>query len=680
MPISLQTNFDVFSNYPIDSRMVVDTISLRNAIEYKYEGLKVFVKSDQTSYIWNGTSWIIDGSNIGGIYGGSGSLPSDVGVFFGTVSTTLNSSSNRLYKWASSVTDDQNYIYDYFYRRAAGDDYDTLAFRTEQKLRKTDGTFLQGPFIEYNGTEPRLSSLIGSLVLGVPNLSTNGFGSKLVITPNNLISFYTSIDPSTELPMTISRLNSQTFLGFNFNPITNSASPTFNTYDGTKNAYRIKFGVNGVNELTFETKLGGNYSWQEALKIDNVDLNSASVKYSPVKLLTDTSGRDWDGISNKSWSLQSVEEILRNSENKFTKTQMWGQGTVDNPSIVNNTLYLKNDGNSFNVKLGANEWIKDIRMSKSGSYRDFPNGTLLTIKFINTDTSNPGYLKVLAGSNLSETNLPSKIYSDITDAIFSGNDETRLTIDYLPVPDRFGGNLDAGDIMMFRRIDNIWEVVTVNRMRKLVTKISSISTSTTWQFKPLTYLNNFTSTGNFRALGSSTVGNLTTTSIGNHPSKFVYSETAIGNPKDETNFDNYKLRFTVDGNKLVYAQGNFRITLNGIDSTPGTNLTSITSTQNIFWEQQGRENIFRIGEISDITLKPQMESIYSPAIAYGQGDLLFTEPFISISSSGVIFFSFKLKLNKSNPELKDYLISNNTLIDVWVPPFSYTATYGSVTK
>lgn len=44
MSITVTTNFDVNTDQPMDSRRVVDDITARDAIVFRYEGLKVFVK------------------------------------------------------------------------------------------------------------------------------------------------------------------------------------------------------------------------------------------------------------------------------------------------------------------------------------------------------------------------------------------------------------------------------------------------------------------------------------------------------------------------------------------------------------------------------------------------------------------------------------------------------------
>lgn len=65
MPISLIDNFNINTQLPIDGRMVASNSTIRDAISYKYDGMKVFLLSDRKTYIWNqgSSSWDIDGSD-----------------------------------------------------------------------------------------------------------------------------------------------------------------------------------------------------------------------------------------------------------------------------------------------------------------------------------------------------------------------------------------------------------------------------------------------------------------------------------------------------------------------------------------------------------------------------------------------------------------------------------------
>lgn len=59
MSIPLIDNFNINTELPIDSRMVASNSTVRDAISYKYDGMKVFLLDDRKTYIWNknNSSW-----------------------------------------------------------------------------------------------------------------------------------------------------------------------------------------------------------------------------------------------------------------------------------------------------------------------------------------------------------------------------------------------------------------------------------------------------------------------------------------------------------------------------------------------------------------------------------------------------------------------------------------------
>ena len=73
MAINIIDGFYLGSETPIDSRFVVANNTERLAIEYKYDGLKVFQRDNRTTYIWNSSTsiWDVEGS---GALAGTGTL------------------------------------------------------------------------------------------------------------------------------------------------------------------------------------------------------------------------------------------------------------------------------------------------------------------------------------------------------------------------------------------------------------------------------------------------------------------------------------------------------------------------------------------------------------------------------------------------------------------------------
>lgn len=61
MPINIIDGFNLNKVGPIDIRMVATGSSARNAIAWKYDGLKVFDTSDRKTYIWATSSWTVEG-------------------------------------------------------------------------------------------------------------------------------------------------------------------------------------------------------------------------------------------------------------------------------------------------------------------------------------------------------------------------------------------------------------------------------------------------------------------------------------------------------------------------------------------------------------------------------------------------------------------------------------------
>ena len=66
MPTQIIDGFSLGSAVPIDNRIVASGSVARDAIAYKYEGLRVFDTSDSVPYVWIGGTWSSEKSNITG--------------------------------------------------------------------------------------------------------------------------------------------------------------------------------------------------------------------------------------------------------------------------------------------------------------------------------------------------------------------------------------------------------------------------------------------------------------------------------------------------------------------------------------------------------------------------------------------------------------------------------------
>ena len=77
MSIQIIDGFKLNLSKPIDTRMVAANESVRNNIQYKYDGLRVFDLNDKKGYVWYDNTWNLDSSGgvIGGGSGGSLGTP-----------------------------------------------------------------------------------------------------------------------------------------------------------------------------------------------------------------------------------------------------------------------------------------------------------------------------------------------------------------------------------------------------------------------------------------------------------------------------------------------------------------------------------------------------------------------------------------------------------------------------
>lgn len=67
MPIQIIDGFQVNTALPIDNRIVASGSAARNALPYKYEGLRVFDTSDSLAYVWVNGAWANE--NASGVNG-----------------------------------------------------------------------------------------------------------------------------------------------------------------------------------------------------------------------------------------------------------------------------------------------------------------------------------------------------------------------------------------------------------------------------------------------------------------------------------------------------------------------------------------------------------------------------------------------------------------------------------
>jgi hypothetical protein len=699
MPIQIQTNFQTSEQTPIDSRLVVDTITQRDNIEYKFVGLKVYVKSQKITYEWTPSStWKQDDNfRTKGIYGGTGSIPDDIDISYGSVDTTLNSKSKQIYKFSNtafgtSTGRPSNQIRDFFKRRSVGEDYDTVSYVNQYYFRDQNETTLlptiglEDSSIEFNGEDHLNQQILGSLVFNLRN------NSKFIISPKNYFAFYSGTDATTQLPITIAEFDSQKYLGYNFDP---SRTDRNYTFDNSKNAYRIKFGDNNVNELTLETKLANKPNFIIPFKIKNVDSLTTNL-LSPVEFLIDKSTRNW----SNSGELQSIDHlgltnIIRDTESRFTKIQLLNFGTQN--SFTDGILYLNPNGNSFNINL-AGGTLKDIKINKGGQISDYPNGTIL-------------YFKMISGGNISlisktdPLKRDSKIYSDLDDVLTILNDDSIIRVTFR--------NVNSAMPITIRRNNNFWEIINIDRLRRFTFRIYRKSnvpqvTNPDWILVSPAYLDKFTTTGRYIPITSANSLYSTSQIYSNHlpatftsssslysynsPNTFTYSETAIGNKiekADSQSIDTtWELHISISLNRVAHIQGNFKIELKNIITNPRL------TTQNFYWTSNGnsniynlnkdgnglskeRENIYRVGKINNPSIIPLYDTTwfkcsgYSVLKANPVRRINFVNPILSISKKGEMFLSFGAQPSWTVNTISDLDFTSDVDVFIWVPSSSY---------
>lgn len=671
MAIQVITNFNINAPVPIDERNVVSDITARNNIEFKFPGLRTFVLSEGISYVYGTDSvWRVDGgipnnnNNTGGngIYGGSGSLPSDVSINFGTISNSSENRSNFLYYDTSGQTDgDKSYLYNYGYRRNTGQDWDTMGYRTEQKIVPFGSSVRQGPFIEYSGSNPRNPLLTSVLNFGSGNVNLTGRTVRMSIHPK-IIEFYSSQTPSNEFPLSIHSIKDDTVLGYNSTPEELDSY----SYRQSSASYRMLF---SINKLDFDTRIPNSSTINTLIRFETT--SEPTNVSSNVKILVDQSSRDWDNTTTRDPKLLTPQEIVRQLEHRYTRTQMWQSGTFQ--EIKSEVLYLNTDGNSYEVTLQKDAAISNIKAYKSNTLQpDFPTGTILTIKFINSDLTSPGFLRIADGAKGST----SRIKSDLTDATFDKNDSSRLTINH-------GTSLpDNGEIITFRKFNKgtqqWWEIVNLNRERRIVSRNWSLPT-TDWNFIQVSWLSATSSSSSKfnRFAGSSITSPFT--SVGNPPNKWGPDLTSNTTNRETINSDGFKFRISVDGNRIVYVQGNFKIDIK--DTTRNT--TFGNNTRKFYFRSvDQRTNIWNIGKITSVSILPQWESAWTPVRTFARGvytgpklRIEIIDPILSINRLGDIFLSFDAEASfDSNIEV----FMQDIDFEVYVPPFTYTAATGSI--
>lgn len=273
--ISIITNFDVQGQFPIDSRMVVSNLTTRDGLlmSVRYEGLRVYVLSERQSYVWQDGTWRVE---YNGIYGGSGSLPGNVTVDFGSMSTTVGSAS-YYFEYEAGFDSMQSFLQSKFIRHSSNvigssDMWRGVEFR--QQLKYNDGLPPLKKDSSYISFNPSLSGTSnqnpGGLAFGTGYLVSNiPITERMRITSDGNVGIGTN-DPKEFLQI---GSNSSTQIPFVIHNGSNSAIAS-NWYYTTSDQYfsqtrgstRIQF-ENGEIHFSTRNPNVGSSVLNEAMRI-----------------------------------------------------------------------------------------------------------------------------------------------------------------------------------------------------------------------------------------------------------------------------------------------------------------------------------------------------------------------------------------------------------------------------
>jgi len=226
MPISVITNFSINDSVPFDTRLVVTSSTSMDNMLYKYDGLTTYRSDLGLNYTYDGSTWSVSSN---GIYGGSGNLSSaNTTVNFGTVSSSLNSTSNKFVLKSYSGGDSNPNslrLENYFQRHDI--EYSGVSYKSQFIFSENeDQGIYYGAYIMYN-PKPLFNSSRGGISFGVLpggvlSQDTQDAPSyeRMRIDGNGIIRFKpnATVDPTTKsVNIGIDSTNTRPFIGFNWN-------------------------------------------------------------------------------------------------------------------------------------------------------------------------------------------------------------------------------------------------------------------------------------------------------------------------------------------------------------------------------------------------------------------------------------------------------------------------------
>ena len=201
MATTLLTNFNLNYAAPIDSRVIATNSAIRDAVQYKYDGLTVFQTDTRQSWTWNDSSATWSYNVAGnGIYGGSGSLVGNTYINVDIVGSSVGNSS-KILGYYSVAGSNIVYLNNFLRRTSSGSTYQSLAYRIQLSADSTTLSYIEfnpdytdpGAFAIGSGTSERFrinsNGKTGVLMTayGQASFMVNGVASSegIYISPDN---------------------------------------------------------------------------------------------------------------------------------------------------------------------------------------------------------------------------------------------------------------------------------------------------------------------------------------------------------------------------------------------------------------------------------------------------------------------------------------------------------------
>jgi hypothetical protein len=198
-----------------------------------------------------------------------------------------------------------------------------------------------------------------------------------------------------------------------------------------------------------------------------------------------------------------------------------------------------------------------------------------------------------------------------------------------------------------------WEILSIDTSFRITNRVWSTGASAeSFIFDTnIHYLSSLGTNGNF--ISTPATINNNQASGGHPPNKFNFPTTGTSaTNRQSSNLSGFAFRMSIDGNRNVMAQGNFKIFIRNINSA-------------VF--RINELNVWKVGGVRNYSYKPEFETVWTQAGGYMVDDKGFEIPIsnvcFSINKEGIMFVSFV-------PGILPETGANMTF-DVWVPPFSY---------